>query len=82
MKKLLTKSISVTFHLTTVKPEKKPLKPNHVEGLKGTEGCLLFVDFYLLCLGTCCTHDSSVSVHSGLELGYCLHISKSFWSDS
>lgn len=82
---LLTKNINVTFYfLTVVKPRKKKEIRNakHVEGLKDTEDCLLLLIFCLLYLGTCCYHDSSVSLHIGLKLIYCLHITKSFWSDS
>ena len=72
--------------LTIVKPGNKKKERNQKRQtcwrIKRNWRLFTSSDFCLLYLGTCCYHDSSVSLPIGLKLTYCLHITKSFWSDS
>lgn len=72
------------FLKTIFIPEKKQTnrKTQSYWRLKRNWRLLTFSDFCFLYLGTGCHHDSSVSVHLGSKLTYCLHLTKSFWSDS
>ena len=79
----LTQNINVTFYFFNYcQTRKKNQKPQTYWRIKRNWRLLTSSDFCLLYLETCCHHDSSVSLHIGLKLTYCLHITKSFWSDS